>query len=96
MTKPIKSYNNLLIGELITDLLKTDIDKADIVDRLIKIDNSLSKYKISPVFREKGKFIVTKDGEPIDKYWFFARTIDDVEEFSLSDAFEFIEFLKSN
>ena len=45
--------NNTQIGELIEEILKTEISKPDIVQRLIQIDNGLSKYKLRPVFRSE-------------------------------------------
>lgn len=88
--------NNTQIGELIEEILKTEISKPDIVQRLIQIDNGLSKYKLRPVFRSEWKFIVLRDWDPVDKYWISAIWPDGVEEYTLTEAFEFIEFLKAN
>ena len=46
----MKKYNNQTIWKLIEELLKKEIDKANIIQSLIQIDNGLSKYQLQTSF----------------------------------------------
>lgn len=92
MKKDYVFYNKKL-WKLFNDLCTWELEALR--EACKDIDKDLMPYQIKPIYW-KDKYHVTKAWEPLDAYWYFAKTIDEIQVYTLQEAIDFIDRLKQN